>query len=153
MHGNVMQRALGTFVKLTRAVETITSTSHRHLAERDLTISQFGVLEALYHLGCLNQREIGRKVLKSNGNITVVLVNLERRELIRRTRLPQDRRHVKVELTDSGRELIAEIFPRHAKALVEAFSVLTPGEQEELSRLCRKLGLENQRDAQKLQVD
>ncbi len=139
------KKTLGAFVKLTRAVETVTAATHRHLAASDLTISQFGVLEALFHLGPLNQREIGRKVLKSSGNITLVLVNLERRGLIRRTRLPEDRRHLSVDLTEAGRELIAQIFPTHTAAVVEAFSVLTPDEQTELGRLCRKLGLGNRK--------
>jgi MarR family 2-MHQ and catechol resistance regulon transcriptional repressor len=51
---------------------------HRVLAEPKLTISQFGVLEALYHKGPLCQRDIASKILKSTGNITLVIVNLEK---------------------------------------------------------------------------
>ncbi len=135
--------ALGAFVKLSRAVETVIAKTQRHLADSGLTLSQFGVLEALYHLGPLNQREIGRKILKSSGNISLVLTNLERRSLIHRTRLAHDRRHVTVELSDRGRELIETIFPRHSGTIVAALSVLDRQEQEELGRLCRKLGLAN----------
>jgi MarR family 2-MHQ and catechol resistance regulon transcriptional repressor len=40
----------------------------------------------------------------------------------------------------AGRTLIEEMFPRHVAAVVARFGVLTAVEQEELGRLCRKLG-------------
>lgn len=141
------KRALGAFVKLMRAAETVAAHTHRHLADEGLTPTQFGVLEALYHLGPLNQRTIGKKLLKSSGNITTVVDNLEGQGLVRRRRQVEDRRFVTVELTEVGRERIAALFPRHAEAVVAELSVLTPAEQEELSRLCRKLGLRNGRSA------
>ena len=54
------QRALQTYVKLMRATSSVTARMHRHLNIDGLTGSQFGVLEALYHLGPLCQREIGK---------------------------------------------------------------------------------------------
>lgn len=137
------ERALGTFVKLMRAAETVAANTGRHLAGAGLTPSQFGVLEALLHLGPLNQRTIGAKILKSSGNITTVIGNLERRGLVARRRETDDRRFVTVELTPRGQELISGLFPRHAAAIRAELSVLSPAEQEELGRLCRKLGLKN----------
>ena len=43
--------ALNSYIKLSRAFETVTAAINGHLHEHDLTISQFGVLEALFHLG------------------------------------------------------------------------------------------------------
>ena len=37
-------RALGTFVKLVRASESVTARIHQHLIDAGLTVSQFGVL-------------------------------------------------------------------------------------------------------------
>jgi len=51
---------LRTYVKLMRAAESITARIHKHLASVGLTLSQFAVLEALYHLGPLYQTEIGK---------------------------------------------------------------------------------------------
>jgi MarR family transcriptional regulator, 2-MHQ and catechol-resistance regulon repressor len=133
--------ALDAFVKLMRAAETVAANTHRHLGEAGLTSSQFGVLEALHHLGPLHQRQIGRKILKSSGNITTIIDNLERRDLVRRCRQEKDRRFILVELTERGRELIAALFPRHVAGIVAELSTLTKPEQQELSRLCRKLGL------------
>ena len=46
-------RALDAYIKLMRAAESVTDRTSRHLAAAGLTISQFGVLEALLHLGPL----------------------------------------------------------------------------------------------------
>ena len=78
-------RALDTYIKLVRAAESVLSRVHRQTTG-DLTVSQFGVLEALHHLGPMHQRKIGSKLLKSGGNITMVIDNLERRGLVERHR-------------------------------------------------------------------
>lgn len=134
------QRALATFVKLLRAAETVATNTHRHLAGSGLSMSQFAVLEALLHRGPLCQRDIGLKILKSGGNITLVIDNLERRGLVQRTRTAADRRYLSVDLTPAGRALIERLFPRQAEAITAELAVLSAGEQEDLARLCRKLG-------------
>jgi len=138
-------RALNAYVKLMRAAESVTARTYRHLADVGLTISQFGVLEAIYHLGPLSQRDIGKKILRSSGNITMVIDNLEKRGLVKRERSQEDRRFLTAHLTKDGHSLIREIFPQHAAAIVEEMNTLTKPEQEELGRLCRKLGLRERR--------
>ncbi len=133
-------RALNAYVKLMRASEAVTARLHRHLTDIGLTMTQFGVLEALYSLGPLSQREIARKILRSSGNITLVIDNLERRGMVKRTRNKEDRRSYAVDLTAAGRRSIAGVFPGHAARVVDELKALSYAEQEELSRLCRKLG-------------
>jgi MarR family 2-MHQ and catechol resistance regulon transcriptional repressor len=137
-------RALNAYVKLMRASEAVTGRIHRHVIDAGLTVTQFGVLEALSSLGPLNQKEIARKILKSSGNITLVIDNLEKRGLVKRERSKEDRRSYAVDLTAAGRKLIGTIFPRHAAKVVEEMKALTGPEQEELSRLCRKVGIKEQ---------
>jgi MarR family 2-MHQ and catechol resistance regulon transcriptional repressor len=134
-------RSLSAYVKLMRATEAVTTRINRHLAESGLSISQFGVLEALHHLGPLCQRDIGKKILKSGGNITVVIDNLEKRGLVARVRGTEDRRFLTVQLTSDGERLIAGVFPPHAEAIVREMGVLSEEEQTELGRMCKKLGL------------
>ena len=137
-------RALRTYVKLMRAAESVTARIHRHLSSTGLTISQFAVLEALYHLGPLSQREIGQKILRSSGNITMVIDNLEKNGLVRRQRNEADRRFFIVHLTDKGDSLINKIFPSHAAVIAKDLGVLTASEQDELGSLCKKLGLKGE---------
>ena len=134
------RQALGAYVKLVRAAETATARIHRYLSETGLTVSQFGVLEALFSLGPLCQKDLGEKILKSSGNITLVLDNLEKRSLVQRERGIKDRRFITVSLTPDGERLIREVFPRHVLAVTDEMAFLTTDEQDELGRLCRKLG-------------
>lgn len=131
---------LSSYIKLVRAADSVIARSHRHLSEPKLSFSQFAVLEALYHLGSLCQKDIAAKVLKSPRNITMVVDNLEKRDLVKRERNSGDRRFMDVSLTEKGRKLFEDIFPRHVKALQREMGILSPDELAELSRLCRILG-------------
>ena len=134
-------RALDAHIKLARCVNTIDGALSAGLAKEGMTVAQLGVLEALLHLGTLSQRELGHKVLRTGGSVTSVLDKLESKQLVSRQRGESDRRLVHVSLTPAGRRLISKVFPRHLGRVVEAMSVLTKQEQEDLSRICRKLGL------------
>ena len=133
-------RALDAYIKLMRAADSVTTRIHRHLSAVNLTISQFGVLEAIFHLGSLSQRDLAEKLLKSGGNMTMVIDNLEKRQLVKRERSVEDRRFVSVCLTEEGRQLISDIFPHHVEAVVEEMKILTASEQEELGHFCLRLG-------------
>jgi MarR family transcriptional regulator, 2-MHQ and catechol-resistance regulon repressor len=132
--------ALDTYIKLTRAADSFTSRMLAHGTLEGLTISQFGVLETLYHLGPMCQGTISQKLLKSTGNMTLVIDNLEKHGLVQRVRSSEDRRMIIIELTDAGRQTIERVFPLHAAQIREEMRVLSPEEQAELGRLCRKLG-------------
>lgn len=133
--------ALNTYTKLMRAAESVTNRVSRTMTAAELTISQFGVLEALHHKGPLCQRDIAAKILKSTGNITLVIDNLEKRCLVRRERDRQDRRYLTVHLTDNGAELITGVFEMVETAIVSDMAVLSSDEQQTLGILCKKLGL------------
>jgi len=132
--------ALDTFIKLTRANNSLLARLAQRGTHPELSVSQFGTLETLYHLGTMSQTEICNKLLKSGGNTTLVIDNLEKRGLVTRRRDPNDRRVIMVELTDDGLAMISAIFPGHAQAIAEEMAVLSPEEQQQLGALCKKLG-------------
>jgi MarR family 2-MHQ and catechol resistance regulon transcriptional repressor len=132
--------ALNTFIKLTRSLDALMNRLAQHATLGQLTPSQFGVLEALYHLGPMCQNELAGKILKSSGNMTLVIDNLEKQGLVQRQRNTQDRRMITVNLTPTGLELIEAILPAHVAAIQQEMSVLSPEEQQLLGDLCRKLG-------------
>ncbi len=134
------RRALDTYIKLSRATAAVDSLINRPLAEHALTTSQFGVLEAIWHLGPLTHGEVGRKLLKSSGNVTVVIDNLVRRGLVRRVRDEHDRRVSRVALTDAGSELLQRVFPAHVRRVVDAFAGLEEDELRQLGALLKRLG-------------
>jgi MarR family transcriptional regulator, 2-MHQ and catechol-resistance regulon repressor len=133
--------ALNAFIKLVRAAQSVSGRVESHFSGIGLSVSQFGALEALYHLGPLFQKDLASKILKSTGNITMVVDNLEKRGLVERVRDEKDRRHYSVRITEKGAGLIKSFFPGHVARIVHEMGVLTRAEQKELDRLCRKVGL------------
>ena len=133
-------RALNALITLVRASEAVVGMLQRELVGKRLTSSQFGAIEALFHLGPLCQGELAGKLLRTGASTTSVVAGLERRALVVRQRTEEDKRFVRVALTSKGRKLVQEIFPAHAQTVARLFRVLSADEQEQLRRLCRKLG-------------
>ncbi len=138
--------ALDAYIKLMRAADSVTTRAHLVLPA-GVTLTQFAALEALYHLGPLFQSELATKLLKSGGNLTLVVDNLERDGLVSRTRDPADRRFIKVDLTLKGRRFIGTLFPKIATSLTREFSVLSHRDQLALARICKRLGVGRTRPA------
>ena len=133
--------ALSTFIRLTRSAEAVAErTFRREPLPAGITVTQFGVLEALHHVGPMCQSELGRKILKTKGSISMVVDRLTGAGLVERKRNREDRRYQEVCLTEEGRELISSYFPRYALALAQEFTVLSVEDQETLGILCRRLG-------------
>src|SRR3954451_22659399 len=107
-------QALDAFVKLMRAANSVSAATNPELAAANLTVSQFAVLEVLYHAGPLCLTEIARKILTTGGNLTLVAKNLEKRGLVQRKQSADDRRFFSLNLTPKGKNLIAEVFPKQA---------------------------------------
>jgi MarR family transcriptional regulator, 2-MHQ and catechol-resistance regulon repressor len=134
-------RALNTYIKFSRAFDSVKTRLDQKNISGAVSETQFGALEALYHLGALTQKDIGEKLLISKSNVVAVIDKLEDANLVKRQRSSEDRRFIFIHLTEEGRTTIEELLPYHVASIVEEMSCLTPDEQEELGRLCRKLGL------------
>jgi MarR family transcriptional regulator, 2-MHQ and catechol-resistance regulon repressor len=110
------------------------------VSDYGLTVPQFGILEALYHLGPLSLGELAEKLLVTGGNITYVMDRLEKQGLVERHRSDTDRRVVEARLTPEGRGKIASVFPGHAAFIQELVSPLDPEERRQVRELLKRLG-------------
>jgi MarR family 2-MHQ and catechol resistance regulon transcriptional repressor len=111
------------------------------VSEYGLTTPQFGILEALYHLGPLSLGELAEKLLVTGGNITYVMDRLEKDGLVERDRSGPDRRVVTARLTPKGEGLIREVFPGHARFIHELTDELTAEEKATARALLKRWGL------------
>jgi MarR family 2-MHQ and catechol resistance regulon transcriptional repressor len=134
------ERALSTYVKLERAASAAFAYARVGLEEAGLTLGQFAVLEALYHVGPQCLGDLARRILTSSGNLTLVIDNLQKRGLVKREQQGKDKRFVLACITPAGEKVIAKIFPEHARRITEIMARLKPEEQDRLGDLCRKLG-------------
>lgn len=133
-------RALKLWVVLSRAREALATHLQADVARHDLTLTEFGILEVLYHKGPLLLGEVQRRILVSSGGITYLIDRLERKGLVERRDCPEDRRARYAALTAKAEGLFGDIFAEHAARIQELLGELTPGEQEEATNLLRRLG-------------
>lgn len=134
--------ALNSYIKLVRSAESLSAKMNLELSKSGLTESQFAVLDALYHLGPKKQKELGRAILKSGGNITMIINNLEKRGLVLRKRSQKDKRQFIINLTPKSNKTIQELLPGIVKKIKKHFEILIKDEQIELQRLCKIVGLQ-----------
>ncbi len=132
--------ALKAWVVLARAYLAISRHVTADVARYDLTASEFGILEALYHKGPLLLGDLQRKILVTSGGVTYLVDRLEAKGLVTRESFPGDKRSRFAVLTPDGSALIRQIFPGHAKRLAKVLGALTPKEQKRLTGMLRTLG-------------
>ena len=140
--------ALKLWVVLARAFSAVEQHAAQHVAQHDLTLAEFGVLEALFHKGPMLLGEVQKKVLVSSGGVTYLVDRLAQRGLVRRRPSPSDRRARYAELTEKGETLIRQIFPEHAARIEQAVAALSVTEQREAARLLKELGIAAAQQAQ-----
>lgn len=133
--------ALKLWVVLSRAHASIYAHAVAHAADHGLALTEFAILEALYHRGRMVLGEIQRRILVSSGGITFLVDRLAEKGLVVRQECPEDRRAKYVALTREGTRLIRELFPAHARTLAQAMKGLSNEEQRQAARLLRSLGL------------
>ena len=137
-YGKKHELNLKVIIGLYRLQLQVNRSTQRMLSSHGLTVAQFGVLEAVYHLGPMSIGEILAKTLSTSGNMTVVLRNLEKEGWIQRNSDPRDGRVSRIELTAKGRKLVQGIFPEHLRDLDRALGNLEEAEKAELVRLFKK---------------
>jgi MarR family 2-MHQ and catechol resistance regulon transcriptional repressor len=129
-----------TWLILWKAFNSVRDYATRNIASLGLSLTDFGILEALLHKGPLPVNDLGRKVSLTSGSITTAVDRLQSRGLVERQSDDDDRRARVVHLTGAGRKQIEDAFTSHSDAMDELGSVLTEEEREELVRLLKKLG-------------
>ncbi|WP_422487361.1 MarR family winged helix-turn-helix transcriptional regulator [Gudongella sp. DL1XJH-153] len=104
----------------------------KSLKNHNMSISEFGVLEFLYHKGRQPVQQVAEKILVTSGTITYVLDKLTEKGLVYREKCPQDKRKFYVDLTEDGKSLIREIFPQHEIFLEKLFNKVDQKTKEEM---------------------
>jgi MarR family transcriptional regulator, 2-MHQ and catechol-resistance regulon repressor len=119
--------------ELASCQQAIERYSARHVRALGLTLSQCDVVASLGGAD-LTLRELSERTLITKGTLTGVVDRLERRGLVRRRGDPADGRRTFVELTPSGRRLLARVFPEHLAYVRRAFAPLAPARLERIRR-------------------
>jgi MarR family transcriptional regulator, 2-MHQ and catechol-resistance regulon repressor len=126
-------------IALGRAIQALERGVRPHLAECGLGLTEFAVLEVLYHKGSLPLGEIRDRILVTGASTTYVVKKLEERGLVRRRTSAEDQRVVFGELTPKGRALMDNVFPSHVERLRQVTAGLSASEKRAASQLLRRL--------------
>lgn len=126
-------------IGLNRSVNLLGRRAGQIFRKHGLTTMQFAVLEALYHKSDLRIGEIIEKVLTTGGNMTVVINNLEKQQLVHKRCAPTDSRAFVISLTESGRARLEAVFPEYLEDMQKTMSVLSDDEKTAVVKALRKL--------------
>ena len=132
--------SLKLWVVLSRAQSAVAAHVAADVQRHGLTLTEFAILEALYHRGAMLLGEVQRRILVSSGGITFLVDRLVAKGLVERQACASDRRARYAALTSDGEALLARIFPGHAAAIARAVGTLSPEEQQAAVALLRRLG-------------
>ncbi|WP_243344068.1 MarR family transcriptional regulator [Anaerococcus sp. AGMB09787] len=136
-----MNYELRTFIGISRLKNSIDRKSNILVKEYGLSLSQFAVMEALFHRGDMCIGDVKDKILSSSGTMPVIVRNLKKKNLISSYKDKDDKRREILILTEEGKELIEEIFPKNEDIIRESFDGLSKEEVKDMIRLLRKLGV------------
>lgn len=97
------------------------------------------ILHILSEEDGITQKVLAQKMHIRPQSLTGVLEKLEQKGLIRRQRSESDKREQNVFITDSGKELSAELTAKRDRITEELFNILSDEEKTELYRLLTKV--------------
>ncbi|MEE1132984.1 MAG: MarR family transcriptional regulator [Caryophanon sp.] len=131
---------LKAMMTMLRASQHIGEFSRQQVKTYGLNITEFAVLELLFHKGDQPIQMIGKKILIASSSITYVVDKLEKKGYVKRTHCPSDRRVIYASLTDEGRAFIESIFPQHAAAMTQLFDGLDEAQLQQLIDISKQVG-------------
>lgn len=129
---------LNLVIALNRVVNRINKKTAVICSKYDISLGQFAVLEVLYHKGDLKVCDVREKILSTDGTISIIIKNLEKKGYISKVKSEKDKRLSLLHLEESGRKLIDEVFPLNCKSIVKEFSKYTKEEKEYLLKLLER---------------
>lgn len=125
---------------LTKAQQTVYQYFKSRLAEYDVTPVQHGILASLWQNDGQSPSQIACSLNLDSSTITGLLDRMENKQLLQRQPDAQDRRALRVFLTETGKELRVPLEKVVEEANVYVLEHLGSEEQDELKKLLVKVG-------------
>src|SRR5438270_7439930 len=131
---------------LDRIVETIIYlvTESRRLSKEEaarhgVTATQLSVLKLLHEIGDLSLGTLSKEIRAHNSTVTGIVDRMEAAGLVERARSDEDRRVWIIRLTAAGRKVAEKARVSPWDVLHNALAELSPGDQEKLMSIMRKV--------------
>ena len=129
--------SLRLWLRLLSATTRIEDTIRQRLREQfGITLPRFDLMAQLEReREGLSMGELSRRMMVTGGNVTTIVDQLEKEQLVTRTMQPGDRRSFSVRLTPAGRKAFATMAVAHEAWVVELFDGLSERQHEQLYKL------------------
>ena len=102
------QISMQIIMRLRQILQEMSKHSKFILENHKVTVPQLICLHEVYEHGPISIGALTKIVYLNNSTVTGIIDRLEKRELVRRTRISKDRRQVHVEITDQGIKFISK---------------------------------------------
>jgi len=105
----------------------------------NVSAAQINCLLALHENGPLPPSQIAKHVMVNSSTVTGVIDRLEKKDLVRRLRISQDRRVITVELTKSGKMLAENAPSPIQQKIIDGLNQLSPSEIKQIALTLKRL--------------
>jgi MarR family multiple antibiotic resistance transcriptional regulator len=131
---------LGTLLSILMSFEVLARYLEVELRQYDATLIRFHIMSTLFtNGGEMTPSEIAESVFREKNSVTAVLNTLERQGVIRREPSADDRRSVKVVITDKGWKEANRLNPIAQELSREALSCMEKEKVSDLVDIMRKV--------------
>lgn len=134
-----MNYELRSYIGISRLKNEIDAKSNKLVKEYGLSLPQFAVMEALYHKKDMSVGQVREKILSSSGTMPVIIRNLKKKSYLISYKDKDDKRREILSLTNEGKKLIEEIFPKNKKIIEKSFENLSRDEIKDFVKILKNL--------------
>jgi DNA-binding MarR family transcriptional regulator len=131
---------LGTLLSILTSFEVLSRYLEIELKRYEASLIRFNIMSTLFKNGGeMTPSEIAESVFREKNSITAVINTMERQGVVRRVPSTDDRRSVKVVITDRGWKEANRLSPLAQELSREALSCMEKEKVEDLVETMRKL--------------
>jgi DNA-binding MarR family transcriptional regulator len=131
---------LGTLLSVLMSFEVLARYLEVELGRYSASLIRFHIMSTLFRNGGeMTPSEIAESVFREKNSVTAVINTLERQGVVRREPSPDDRRSVKVVITDKGWNEANRLNPIAQDLSRQALSCLDKGRIEDLVEIMRQI--------------
>jgi MarR family transcriptional regulator, organic hydroperoxide resistance regulator len=113
---------------------------HEGLADVGLEFPQYELLAAIFRYPGMTQQELANKLLVGRSNLSMLLPEMERGQLVERRQDPSDKRLRRLFLTQEGEAQAREGLAVQVRVIEHMMAAITAEECEMVGDIMRRLG-------------
>lgn len=127
---------LSSLKHLIQCYQSFEKLSNDHFAQLGLTAAQFDIIATLGNTEGMSCKDLGEKTFITKGTMTGVLDRLEKKGLLTRCSVAEDRRLLLIKLTEQGQSLFEHVFPLHLAHMQQYFDHMGEDTVLQLGTVC-----------------